>query len=138
MPVLKVDLANDPGEVVRLLDAVETFAAPFAPPPKALNHVLVSVEEIVRNAILHGGLGPSAPGPRVTVTLEGDDLTCEVVDAGKPFDPFTEAPPPDLAAPIAERPIGGLGVHLVRRLMDGCSYARRDGCNHTLLRKRLA
>lgn len=138
MPTLTADLANDPGEVARLLAAVEAFVAPFAPPPKALNHVLVSIEEIVRNAILHGGLEPSAPGPRVTVTLDGNELACEVVDLGKPFDPFTEAPPPDLASPLAERPVGGLGVHLVRRLMDGCSYERRDGRNHTLLLKRLA
>jgi anti-sigma regulatory factor (Ser/Thr protein kinase) len=137
MPTLKVDLANDPGEVIRLLDAVETFVAPLEPPPKALNHFLVSVEEIVRNAILHGGLEPSAPGPQVTVMLDDGELVCEVVDAGKPFDPFTEAPPPDLAAPIAGRAVGGLGVHLVRRLMDACSYRRRDGRNHTVLRKQL-
>jgi anti-sigma regulatory factor (Ser/Thr protein kinase) len=137
MPTFRVDLANEPGEVVRLLEAVEDFVAPLAPSPKALTPFLVSVEEIVRNAIVHGGLEPSAPGPRVTVTLEDNQLACEVVDDGRPFDPFTEAPPPDLAAPIAERAVGGLGVHLVRQLMDACSYQRRDGRNHTLLLKRL-
>ena len=60
----------------------------------------------------------------------------EIVDSGKPFDPFTEAPPPDLDSPVPDRPIGGLGVYLVQQLMDEARYAREDGKNKLTFIKR--
>lgn len=137
MPGLHVELGCDPAEVPRLLEAVKALVAPLAPAPRALHHTLVAIEEITRNAILHGGLAPPAPGPAVTVTLDGDALTCRIVDCGVPFDPFTDTPLLDTASPVAERPVGGLGVHLVRRLVDAWSYEWQDGRNCTVLRKRL-
>ena len=52
----------------------------------------------------------------------------EVEDDGKPFDPL-QAPPPDLTLPLEKRPIGGLGIHLIRNLMDEVTYARVGGRN---------
>ena len=60
----------------------------------------------------------------------------EIVDDGKPFDPFSDAPPPDLDSSVADRPTGGLGIHLVRRLMDEAHYRREDGGNRVVLIKR--
>ena len=60
-------------------------------------------------------------------------MTIEMVDDGKPFDPLTEAPVPDVNAPMDERPIGGLGVFLVRKLMDELTYRREEGRNHLTL-----
>jgi anti-sigma regulatory factor (Ser/Thr protein kinase) len=51
------------------------------------------------------------------------EVVAEVEDDGRPFDPL-QAPPPDLSAPLAERRVGGLGLHFVRNLMDQVSYAR--------------
>ncbi len=67
----------------------------------------------------------------------GDEITVEIEDDGRAFDPF-DAPPPDLTSSIEERAIGGLGVHLVRSLTDDASYERRDGRNIVTLRKRAA
>jgi anti-sigma regulatory factor (Ser/Thr protein kinase) len=64
-------------------------------------------------------------------------LTVTLTDDGPPFDPFGRAAP-DTTLSVEERPIGGLGLHLVRELMDKVSYERRDGYNVVVLVKELA
>ena len=59
-----------------------------------------------------------------------------MADDGPGFDPLS-APEPDTSLGIEERPIGGLGIALVRRLMDHVEYERRDGKNRLRLRRRL-
>jgi len=63
---------------------------------------------------------------------------CEVVvtDDGPAFDPLG-APEPDMSLGVEERPVGGLGIALVRKLMDETEYERRDGKNRLRLRRRL-
>ena len=63
-----------------------------------------------------------------TVSVHGDD--------GPAFDPLA-AQAPDTTLGLDERPVGGLGLMLVRRLMDDVAYERRDGRNHLRLRRRL-
>lgn len=136
MPTFSIALQYHPGEVVRLLKAVEAFLEPFAPPAKVLRHFLLAIEEIALNAIVHGV--PENPSDlRLDIAVEGGALTCRMVDAGPPFDPFTQAPEPDLSSPVEERRVGGLGVYLTKKLMDVCTYERRGGRNHTLLVKKL-
>jgi serine/threonine-protein kinase RsbW len=55
-------------------------------------------------------------------------LRVEISDRGRPFDPLA-ADPPDLSRGLADRPIGGLGVFLVRTLVDSMAYRREDGRN---------
>jgi len=88
----------------------------------------LALEEVFMNVVMHGGSGH---GPS-TVWLElerGDGtLSMRLSDNGPAFDPLA-LPTPDLDAPIEERAVGGLGVHLVRQMMDGVSYAYCDGRN---------
>src|SRR3990172_8463069 len=64
-------------------------------------------------------------------------LEVVIVDDAPPFD-ARQVPEPDTETPIEERKIGGLGVAITRRLMDGIEYERRDGMNRLVLRKRMA
>ena len=64
----------------------------------------------------------------VEVELNQDRVTVTLTDDGTPFDPFSQ-PEPDTTLSVEERPIGGLGIHLVREMMDDVSYQRRDGHN---------
>lgn len=66
----------------------------------------------------------------ININSEPDELSIEIVDDGRPFDPLTEAPPPNLDASLEERTIGGLGLHLVQTMMDDLKYQRKDGRNH--------
>jgi len=59
-----------------------------------------------------------------------------VTDDGHPFNPL-EAPEPDTTLPVEERPIGGLGIYLLRKMFDRMDYTRTDGKNRVTLRKKL-
>ena len=64
----------------------------------------------------------------IEADVRDDHLVFRVIDSGVPFDP-TLASEPDLAADLKDRPIGGLGIYLVKRIMDQVSYARKNGKN---------
>ena len=73
---------------------------------------------------------------RVRLELAGHGVRAEFADRGRPFDPST-APAPDLDASLAERPLGGLGIHLVRNFMRDLRYERAGDWNRiTMLRPR--
>lgn len=101
----------------------------------------VSLDEVLANVVRHG-LGGRGEGARVEVVLSLDAGSapplCELVvsDDGPAFDPLA-AEAPDTTLGVEERPVGGLGLMLVRRLMDDVAYERRDGRNHLRLRRRL-
>ena len=71
-----------------------------------------------------------------TSTEEDQCLYIRIMDNGVPFDP-TEAAEVDTSLSAEERPIGGLGIHLMRELMDSLNYEREDGLNILTLKKKL-
>ncbi len=70
------------------------------------------------------------------LSMEGS-LNIEYSDNGMPFNPFQEAPKPDIEASVEERRVGGLGVHFVRTMMDAVGYKREGGRNRISLTKRM-
>jgi anti-sigma B factor antagonist len=70
------------------------------------------------------------------VELDGEVVRVTITDNGPPFDPLAYADP-DTALSVEDRQIGGLGIHLVRQMMDEVSYRYRDGRNVVVLTKRL-
>ena len=69
--------------------------------------------------------------------MQGEILTLQIKDDGKPFNPL-EVKSTNLEKPFDEREEGGMGVYIVRRLMDELKYKRAEGNNVLLLRKNLA
>ena len=127
-----------PGEVGQLAE-VRAFVRESARErlaPRLLEDLVCAVDEAVTNVIVHGYDGASGP---VEIEVGGDSQTLEVriADRAKPFDPTT-APEPDLSLPLERRPLGGMGVHLMREFADELRYApRRGGGNEVTLVKRL-
>jgi len=97
----------------------------------------VALDELVSNVVNHGR---REDGREATIEMElrlwGDVLEIELVDDAPPFNPL-EAPEPDTSLPVEERPIGGLGILIVKRLMDAVGYERRADRNRLTLRKKL-
>jgi anti-sigma regulatory factor (Ser/Thr protein kinase) len=92
--------------------------------------VLLIAEEVVCNAIDHGFSEHRAHEIVVTVAQLPEQVAIEFRDDGVPYNPL-DRPSPDLEADIGERPIGGLGVHLVRALADEVTY-NRDAAHNVL------
>jgi serine/threonine-protein kinase RsbW len=116
-------LSADLSSVVSLADEVARWGREAGLAEGAVFQVNLVLEELATNVILHGlGVGP--PG-WISVRIERSDDRLEIVvaDNARAFDPFA-APPPDLTADMEHRPVGGLGVHLVRTFMDEWRYAR--------------
>ena len=91
-------------------------------------------EEVLTNVVKYGGAEGRVPAARVRLHVDPGEVTLEFTDDGEPFDPLG-APLPDLAAQAEDRAIGGMGLHLVRALVDHASYARIDGTNVLTVRK---
>ena len=89
------------------------------------------------NIVMHGSQPGIASRVEVFLALADDGLTMTIEDDGPPFDPLT-VPSPDLTSSLAERPVGGLGVFLVRQVMDAVSYSRVGTRNRLTMSKSLA
>jgi anti-sigma regulatory factor (Ser/Thr protein kinase) len=123
-------------EIERIHAAVDILAEAEGWEPELLFQIKLVLEEIGTNIVKYGYDDEGDSDIRITLTSESDALTMEIIDGGKPFDPFADAPPPDLDSPIPDRPIGGLGVHLVQTMMNETRYRREDGRNKLTLIKR--
>jgi serine/threonine-protein kinase RsbW len=124
------------GEIERLNRLVRHFGELHEIPSRALYAVNLAVDELVTNAVLHGFAEPNDQEISVRIDLADGQLQATVVDEGHEFDPL-QAPAPNLDAPLQERSIGGLGVHLVRNLMDHVTYERQGVKNVLTVRKRI-
>ena len=103
------------------------------------NQLLLVLEEIFTNAVDYG-YQPSnrADGEiRVSLAVGAPGLTVTFEDNGAAYNPFEEAPQPDVDGTVEDREVGGLGVFLIRELMDDVGYSRRDVWNHYELVKHL-
>jgi anti-sigma regulatory factor (Ser/Thr protein kinase) len=116
---------------------VEAFAEVHGLPLQSIFNVNLALDEVVTNIIRYAYNDNGLPHPIVVrLTFEEGVLAARVEDDGRAFNPL-EAPAPDIDAPIEERPIGGLGIHLARSVMDSVEYRRDDGRNVFIMRKRL-
>lgn len=122
-------------EIERIHTAVDILAAADGWEPDFMFQIRLALEEVGTNIVQYGYDEAGKKDIRITLTSKGQSLTMEIVDDGKPFDPFSDAPSPDLDSSVADRPIGGLGIHLVREVMDEAHYRREDGRNRVVLIK---
>lgn len=90
------------------------------------------LEELITNTILYGLKGATDRFIHIQISLSDEALEIILKDDAPQFDPFVQAPSPNLDADINKRPIGGLGVHLVKTLMDD-THAYYDGSGNLLV-----
>ena len=111
------------------LDQAEQWAREAGLPDKKIQHIVVAVEEALANIFQY-----AYPGGDGTVEIvcreDSQTLTLEIVDNGLPYNPLTREDP-DTTMALDERPIGGLGVYLIKQLMDTVHY-RREGDRNIL------
>jgi anti-sigma regulatory factor (Ser/Thr protein kinase) len=127
-------VANDLSEIRRVAERVDEFCRAQKISGKIIYRFNLALDEVLTNIISHG-LTEGRHEIAVSVTFDNGSLVANVSDDGSAFDPLS-APVPDIRAPIEERKIGGLGVHLLRTLMDAVEYHRADGRNHLTFRIR--
>jgi sigma-B regulation protein RsbU (phosphoserine phosphatase) len=118
-----------------LLAQMEAVLEKWEVPLKAARQIEVAFEELFVNVVHYAY--PEAPGNIwVSFGESGGFIIFEIQDEGIPFDP-TARPDPDISLPANERPIGGLGIFMVKKSMDEFSYSRQDGKNCVRVKKRI-
>jgi anti-sigma regulatory factor (Ser/Thr protein kinase) len=130
-PPRRLDLPADLPGVAAVQALVEEVCEAAGLPPGRAFKLSMAVEELLTNVVNHGA--PCAGGRPVrmgaTVRQTADAVIVALEDNAPAFDPFTDATAAVLDAEIDDRPIGGLGVYLVRTMVDEVRYAREDGRN---------
>ncbi len=133
---LSLTLHSSLAEVQRLAEEFGRFADGNCLRPEVRFAVNLALEEIVMNIITHGYKGRNDQIIRVEIALSLDEVTAQIEDSAPAFDPL-QAPAPDTTAPLDQRQVGGLGVYLSKKLLDGLEYGYIGGKNRVDLRKKL-
>ncbi len=119
----------------RAATAFDTFGAEHGLPPDVQWRVAVALDEVLSNTVLHGHCREE-DWIAVEFSVSDGAVVVRISDSALTFNPLGVAPP-DTDSPLASRPVGGLGIALVRALMDTVEYGTRDGRNQIVLTKRL-
>jgi anti-sigma regulatory factor (Ser/Thr protein kinase) len=99
--------------------------------------ILLCIEEVLSNVVRHGTPEAAEDEIWVRANLTREEIEVQVIDNGAAFDPLAQ-PPPRLDLPLSERRTGGLGIHLVRQMMDRVQYERANGRNCLTIARRIA
>lgn len=133
---MTLNLCNQVEEISRLADFLEELGREMNLPRAMLHSLNLALEEAIANVIFYAY--PRDERHEICLNAErvGDMLCFRLVDSGLAFDP-TQIPPPDITLPAEERPIGGLGIFMMRQIMDQVEYSRVDGLNVLIMKKKV-
>jgi sigma-B regulation protein RsbU (phosphoserine phosphatase) len=135
--VVTVHLRNDLAELEHLSRAVASFGEKRQWAENVVASINLALDELITNIISYGYEDHGPHEIVLRMSVQDGELTAELEDDGKAFNPL-QAPEPDLTKPIEERPIGGLGIHLARKVMDRVEYRRELGKNLLVMKKRIS
>jgi anti-sigma regulatory factor (Ser/Thr protein kinase) len=132
--VVKLTVKNRIEDLLRVNSIFESFATQHDIGGKLRYHLLVSIEEILTNIIKYGFDEQGVHPIHITFRNDSGAIEMEFEDRGREFNPL-EVGEPDLDTPIEDRQLGGLGIHLVKNMVDVAQYRRVGDRNILLLRK---
>ena len=125
---LQFALKNELGEIAAAQGRCEEFLDRRGVPIKAVRQLLVALDELLNNIVSYSYPEPGEHEIGVTVAVLKNQVRVTVQDDGVPFNPLAR-PAPDTDASLEDRELGGLGIHLVRDMLDDVHYERRGSRN---------
>ncbi len=131
-----LSIQNDISEIGRLSEFLDTLSGEWDIPQKTLFDINLSLEELVSNIIYYGYEDNDDHFISLTFDFGDASIFIAIIDDGFAFNPL-KTKRPDINAPLENRKVGGLGIHLVRNLMDSMEYERKSGKNILRLTKRM-
>jgi phosphoserine phosphatase RsbU/P len=133
---VEISVHNKLSELASANQTLTQFGRKHGLPDSILHDLNLALGEILTNIISYGYTDSGEHEITVRLSIGPGEMRVDVEDDGKPFNPL-EAPEADTTKALEERAVGGLGVHLVRKLTDGLEYQRREGKNLLVMKKRL-
>lgn len=129
-------IKNELEQLTRLYEFLNQQATAYGWEEQLLMQIKLAVEEVVTNVILYAYPGKKDQDIRIDMSLENGLLTIVITDNGIAFNPL-EREEPDISLPMEERPIGGLGIYLVKQLMTNVTYTRSSEKNTLTMTKKI-
>jgi serine/threonine-protein kinase RsbW len=132
-----IEFYNKMDEIEPVSAFIEGIGDELGLSPSLVMSINLALEEAIANVIMYAY--PGEEGKRtinLSADYDKDAITFILSDKGLPFDP-TKAPEADVTLSVEERPIGGLGIFLIRKIMAEVSYQRVDGENRLKMVKKL-
>ena len=130
------ELKNDLSELERLCLNCEEIGRSIGVSDKSIFEMNLALDELFTNIISYGFNDSQEHIIKISITIEGDQLQMRIEDDGVPFNP-SESKTPDFQCDIEECKIGGLGIHLIKKMMDEVQYQRVADKNILILRRKL-
>jgi serine/threonine-protein kinase RsbW len=127
---LGIRIRGDLGELAHVNEQITELLQRHGVGAEAVYATQLALEEVISNVIRHGyEKDPGDHSIAIHVMLDDDGVHLEFVDDGRAFDPLS-VPEVDFDLPLADRRVGGLGVHLLRTMSKGLTYERKAGHNY--------
>ncbi len=131
---LRMTLPNDVSQIGRMPGFISDAIKASKLDPQVEDSLNLALEEAVTNVMMYGYPKGTYGEVTIAATVTEKSLVFTISDNGKAFDP-TVRPDVDINAPVEERPVGGLGILLIRKIMDKVWYERRGERNVLILTK---
>ncbi len=131
---MELTLHNRAPEIRRVHEALDQFAAEHKLPVAGLARLHVALEEHLTNIISYGYRPGQTGTIQIRFALTESNLRVEIEDDARPYNPL-EAPDVDTSVPLEAKPVGGLGVMLIRKSVDKLEYHRAGERNVLVLVK---
>jgi anti-sigma regulatory factor (Ser/Thr protein kinase) len=132
---MAIQVKNSFEEIPAANDAASNWLAVRDAPPAIDYLANLAIEELVTNCIKYGYDDADEHTISIELELVGKELKLTVIDDGHPFNPL-DCAPPDTSLALEERPVGGLGLHLLRKMSDRMEYDRVQDKNKVTIWKR--
>ncbi|MDH3327660.1 MAG: ATP-binding protein [Desulfobulbaceae bacterium] len=132
--VLTFALDNDLTELDQLHAMVDSFGLVHALDKRIIFETNLVLEEVFTNIISYAHEDKDQHQVHFSLSCNKDSVTIRIEDNGSPFN-LLEAEPVDLETDLEHRSVGGLGIHLIRKLMDDVKYQRVGAKNVVTIRK---
>jgi serine/threonine-protein kinase RsbW len=132
---VETTIGNRRDDLPRVTRIVDELASRHRLAADVVADVNVALDEVLTNIIAYAYDDDREHEIWIGFTVDDDAIEAEIVDDGFPFDP-TAIAPPDRSASLADRRIGGLGMHFVRHLMSEVAYSRAGDHNRLRLKRR--
>ncbi|MFA5849370.1 MAG: ATP-binding protein [Bacteroidales bacterium] len=133
----KVLLVNNKiEELTKVAQFIEELGEEWGLPVPLVFSLNLVMEEALTNTISYGFEDDGSHTIEININKTGSLLTIIITDDGQEYDP-TQKKDPDISLPAEERPIGGLGIFLIKKIMDSVHYKRMDNRNNLILTKNI-
>jgi anti-sigma regulatory factor (Ser/Thr protein kinase) len=132
---VNVAIRNDVADLANVVETVDRVGAEAGIPARTVMQLQVVLDEVLSNIIKYAWPDGGSHEFCVGISVQDGGIEIKITDDGRPFNPLNQVPP--AAPPPGRRPVpGGVGIHMVKQLVDGFEYVRFDGHNQITLTKR--